>query len=326
MTSMTRRALIAIAAAATFAFGTPASAQPYPSKQIEIIVPYAPGGTTDFVTRLIGQKLSESWGQPVVIVNKPGASGALGADLAAQAVGDGYTLLVTGYTNRNLLFSNPAPAPNPAKDVIPIAVVGKAPLLLLANPGFPAKSLKELLALAKSKPGTLNYASIGNGSPSHLAMEMLKRQAGIELTHVPYKGSAPALQDLIAGHVPLMFDSVVSSSPHVKSGKLRAIAVSTAARLPSLPDVPTVAESGLPSFDAFTWTTLYVPAGTPADRIEKLRTEVARILKLPDVQERFAAQGAIIPEPMTLVQVSSFINDDIVRWRKVIADGNITAD
>ena len=313
-------------AAAIGLLAAAAHAQPYPSRQIEVIVPYAPGGTTDFVTRVIGQKLSESWSQPVVIVNKPGASGALGADLAAQAAGDGYTLLVTGYTNRNLLFASPPPVPNPAKDVVPVAVVGKAPLLLLVHPDFPAKSLKELLALAKAKPGALNYASIGNGSPSHLAMEMLKRMAGVDLTHVPYKGSAPALQDLIAGHVPIMFDSVVSSSPHVKGGKLRALAVSTTQRLPSLPDVPTVAESGLPGFDAFTWTTLYAPAGVPADRMDKLRTEVARILKLPDVRERFASQGAIIPDPMTPAETVAFINADIVRWRKVIADGNISAD
>lgn len=306
--------------------GTTAYAQPYPSKSIDIIVPYAPGGTTDFVTRLIGQKLSEAWGQPVVVVNKPGASGALGADLAAQAAGDGYTLLVTGYTNRNLLFAPTPPAPNPAKDVIPVALVGKAPLLLLAHPDFRARTLRELIAAAKAEPGKLSYASIGNGSPSHLAMEMLRRAAGIEMTHVPYKGSGPALQDLIAGHVPLMMDSVVSSSPHVKAGKLRAIGVTTSARLASLPDVPTLAESGLPGFDAFTWTALYVPAGTPSDRIEKLRAEVARILTLPDIRERYASQGAIVPEPMSTAQVASFINADIVGWRKVIQDGGIKAD
>lgn len=305
---------------------TTAHAQPYPSKSIDIVVPYAPGGTTDFVTRLIGQKLSEAWGQPVVVVNKPGASGALGADLAAQAAGDGYTLLVTGYTNRNLLFAPTPPTPNPAKDVIPVALVGKAPLLLLAHPEFRAKTLRELIAAAKSEPGKLSYASIGNGSPSHLAMEMLRRAAGIDMTHVPYKGSGPALQDLIAGHVPLMMDSVVSSSPHVKAGKLRAIGVTTSARLASLPDVPTLAESGLPGFDAFTWTALYVPAGTPADRIEKLRAEVARILTLPDIRERYASQGAIVPEPMTTGQVASFISADIVGWRKVIQDGAIKAD
>ena len=326
MNGIHSRGLRRWALAAWCALAATAHAQPYPGKQVDVIVPYAPGGTTAFVTRVIGQKMSDNWHQPVVVLNKPGASGALGADLAAAAAGDGYTLLVTGYTNRNLLFAPAPPPPNPAKDVIPVALVGKAPLLLLVNPDFPAKTLQELLALAKAQPGKLNYASIGNGSPSHLAMEMLKRMAGIDLAHIPYKGSGPALIDVMAGHVPIMFDSVVSSSPQVKAGKLRALAVTTAARLPSMPDVPTVAEIAVPGFDVFTWTALYVPAGTPPDRIEKIRAEVARVLKLPDVVERYASQGAVIPEPMTQPQVAAFIDADIVAWRKVIRDANIKAD
>jgi len=301
-------------------------AQPYPARQVEVIVPYAPGGTTDFVTRVIAQKMSEDWKQPVVVINKPGASGQLGADFAAAAAGDGYTLLITGYVNRNLLFAPTPPAPNPAKDVVPISLVAKAPLLLLVTPDFPAKSLKDLVAMAKSQPGKLNYASIGNGSPSHLGMELFKRAAGIDMLHVPYKGSGPALIDVMAGHVPIMMDSVVSASPHVKAGKLRALAVTTASRLPSLPDVPSIAELGWPGFDVFTWTMLYVPAGTPADRIDKVRTEVDRILGLPDVKERYASQGAIIPDPMTQAQLVSFLNTDIGGWRKVIQDAKITAD
>ncbi|MBL8383812.1 MAG: tripartite tricarboxylate transporter substrate binding protein [Burkholderiales bacterium] len=304
----------------------PGAAQPYPSKQIEIIVPYAPGGTTDFVTRVIGQRLSESWSQPVLVVNRPGASGAIGADLAAQAAPDGHTLCITGYTNRNLLFASPPPTPNPARDLMPVAMVAQAPLLLLSNPAFSARDLAEFLAQAKSRQPALNYASIGSGSPSHLAMEMLKRMAGVDLVHVPYKGSGPALLDLMAGHVPVMFDSVVSASPHVRAGKLRALAVGTATRLPSLPQVPTVAESGLAGFEAFTWTALYAPAGTPADRVEKLRTEVARILRLPDVMERFASQGAIVPEPLTPAATAAFIQADVQRWRRVIAEGNIKAE
>jgi tripartite-type tricarboxylate transporter receptor subunit TctC len=323
MIRLIARALGALVLAAVV---TGVHAQSYPARQIEVIVPYAPGGTTDFVTRVIGQKMSDAWKQPVVVVNKPGASGQLGADLAAAAAGDGYTLLVTGYVNRNLLFSPTPPVPNPAKDVIPVALVGKAPLLIVVSPEFPAKSLKDLVAMAKAQPGKLNYASIGNGSPSHLGMEMFKRLSGIDVLHVPYKGSGPALIDVMAGHVPLMMDSVVSSSPHVKSGKLRALAVTTASRLPSLPDVPTVAESGLQGFDVFTWTMLYVPAGTPPDRIDKLRAEVERILQMPDVRERYASQGAIVPEPMTQTQIVSFLNADIAGWRKVIQDAKITAD
>lgn len=301
-------------------------AQGYPSKQIDLIVPYAPGGTTDFVTRVIGQKLGESWGQAVVVLNRPGASGALGAEQAAAAPPDGHTLVITGYTNRLLLFAPAPPAPNPGKDLVPVVMVAKSPLLVLTHPDLPVRSLSELVALAKAKPGTLNYASIGNGSPSHLAMEMLKMRSGIDLTHVPYKGSGPALLDLIAGHVRVMIDSVVSSSPHVKAGKLRALAVTTSARLPTMPELPTVAESGLPGFDAFTWTALYAPGSTAPERIEKLRQEVARILKLPDVIERFSSQGAIIPEPMSLPQVAAYIDADIVGWRKFIKDANIQAD
>jgi tripartite-type tricarboxylate transporter receptor subunit TctC len=232
-------------------------------------VPYAPGGTTDFVTRAIGQKLSESWAQPVVILNKPGASGSIGAELAMQAPPDGYTLAVTGYANRLLLFSPTPPVANPAKDLIPVAIVAQAPLLLLAHPDFPAKSFREFLALAKGKPGTINYASIGNGSPSHLAMEMVKKATGAEVTHIPYKGSGPAL------------------------------------------------------IDVFTWTALYTPPGVAPDKVEKLRLEVARILKLPDIMERFAAQGAIIPETMTQAQAAAFIDADIAGYRKFILEANI---
>lgn len=297
----------------------------YPSKQIEIIVPYAPGGTTDFVSRIIGQKLSEKWRQPIVILNKPGSSGSLGADVASQASPDGHTLLITGYTNRNLLFS-PTPPANLNKELIPVALVGKAPLLLLVTPDFPAKNLKELIALAKSQPGKFNYASIGNGSPSHLGMEMLKKLTNMDITHIPYKGSGPALIDLMAGHIPIMLDSVVSSSPHVKSGKLRALAITTTTRLPSLPDVPTIADSGLSNFDVFTWTALYVPAGTAVDKIEKIRTDINSVLTLADVRERFASQGAIIPEPMTQPQLMSFLNMDINGWRKLIQEAKISAD
>jgi tripartite-type tricarboxylate transporter receptor subunit TctC len=303
-----------------------AQGQPYPSKQVEIVVPYAPGGTTDFVTRLIAQKLQADWKQSVVVLNRPGASGQIGADYAAAQPGDGHTLLVTGYTNRNLLFSKTAPVPNPAKDVVPVSLVGKAPLLIVVSPGFPARSLGELIAMSQARPGAINYASIGNGSPSHLGMEMLKRQAGIDMNHVPYTGSGPALIDVMAGHVPVMMDSVVSASPHVKAGKLRALAVTTASRLSALPDVPTVAESGIPGFDVFTWTMMYVPAGTPQDRMDKLRTQVERILTLSDVRERYSAQGAIVPEPMSQAQLARFLDADIRGWRQVIQDAKITAD
>jgi tripartite-type tricarboxylate transporter receptor subunit TctC len=320
------RTILALCAGAFWVLVTGAHAQPYPSKQIEIVVPFAPGGTTDFTARVIAQKLSESWRQPVLVLNKPGASGGLGAELAAQSPPDGYTLLVTGYVSRLLLFGATPPASNPAKDLLPVAMVTKAPLLLLVHPDLPVKTLNDLLALARSKPGALNYASIGNGSQSHLTMEMVRKMAGVNLTHIPYKGSAPALVDLIGGHVPVMFDSVVSSSTHVKAGKLRALAVTTATRLPLMPDLPTMVESGLPGFDVSTWAALYTPPGVSQDKVEKLRAEVVRILKLPDVIERFTFQGALVPEPMTQAQVAAFIKDDIAGWRKLIQDANIQAE
>lgn len=322
--------LIRIALAVAVMLGAGAAAAQdvgvYPAKRMEIIVPFPAGGTADFLARLIGQKLAESWGQPVVVSNKPGATGSLGAETAAQAPPDGHTLLVTSYANRGVLFTPDPPTPQPARDLVPVAVLIQAPLVLVAHPALPARSVRELLVLAAEKQGALNYASIGNGTPSHLAMEMLKKSAAVKMTHVPYKGSAQALADVIAGHVPMMFDSVVSSSEQVKGGKLKPLAVSTSTRLPTLPNVPTISESGVPGFDVFTWAVLYVPAGTPANRMDKLRDAMGRILKMPDVVERLAAQGAIVPDSMTQAQVSAFVRDDVAMWRKLIKEAAIQAD
>jgi len=298
----------------------------YPYKRIEIFVPFPSGGTADFLARLIAHKLSESWGQTVVINNKPGGTGRIGADLAAQSIPDGHTLLVTSYANRRILFEQAAPLKNPAKDLIPIAIIAMAPLVLVAHPSLPANSVSEFIAIARDQRQLLSYASIGNGTPSHLAMEMLMRMSDTRLTHVPYKGSSQAITDIIAGHLPVMFDSVVSSFEQVKAGKLKALAVSTASRLPIAPNVPTISESGLPGFDVFTWAVLYTPAGTHADRLEKLRLELARILKMPDVAERITAQGAIVPESMSLAQVATFVSEDVTTWRKLIKDSNILAE
>lgn len=315
-----RRAVLGLGAALACAplFGQEA----YPSRRIEIIVPFPAGGTADFLGRVIGQKLAEAWGQQVVVSNKPGAAGGLGAEAAAQAAPDGHTLLVTSYTSRRMLFTPEPPVADPARDLVPVALLTKPPLVLVAHPSLPAKSVRELVALARQR-NDVNYASIGAGTPSHLAMEMFKRSAGIQLAHVPYKGSSQALADVVAGHVPLMFDSVVSSSPHVKAGRLRALAVSSTTRLPSLPDVPTVAESGVAGFDVSTWAVLYVPAGTAADRIAKLHEAVSRILRQPDVAERYAAQGAPVPPPLTPAQVAAFVRDDVAMWRKLVRETGI---
>ena len=297
-------------------------AQPYPSKSIEIIVPYAPGGTTDFVTRVIGQRLSEAWAQPVVVINRPGASGAIGADLAAQAAADGHTLCITGYTNRNLLFESPPPAPNPARDLLPVAIVAQAPLLLLANPAFAARDLAELLAQAKARPGQLNYASIGSGSPSHLAMEMLKRQAGIELSHVPYKGNGPAMIDLLADRVQLLFTSTGPVEAHLKSGKLKAIAVTGLKRLASLPDVPTISESGIPGYQFTLWYGIVAPTGTPKPAIDRLNAELRKTMASSEVKDKLAIIGGNLnvgsPEEM-----QKLLKDELMRWQKLAKDTGI---
>lgn len=319
----TRRRVLVLCSA--LACGSLSAQEGYPSRRIEIVVPFPAGGTADFLGRLVGQKLGESWGQQVLVNNKPGAAGALGAEAAAQAAPDGHTLLITSYTNRKMLFTPDAPLADPARDLVPVALLTKPPLVLLAHPSLSANSVRELAALAK-RTNEVNYASIGTGTPSHLAMELLKRSTGIPLTHVPYKGSSQALADVVAGHVPLMFDSVVSSSPHVKAGRLRALAVSSATRLPNLPDVPTVAESGVAGFDVSTWAVLYVPAGTAGDRIAKLHEALSRILRQPDVAERYAAQGAPLPPPLTPAQVAAFVRDDVAMWRKLVREAGIQAE
>ena len=323
MAEVTRRALLLAGIALA---GAPVLAQEsYPARRIEIIVPFPAGGTADFLARVIGQKLGDAWGQPVVVNNKPGATGSLGADTAARSAPDGYTLLLTSYPNRKVLFTPEPPVADPAHDLVPVALLAKPPLVLVAHPSLPVRNVRELVALAKRRDD-LNYASIGAGTPSHLAMEMFKRAAGIRLTHVPYKGSSQALADVVGGTVPLMFDSVVSSSGHVKGGRLRALGVSTSTRLPSLPDMPTIDESGIPGFDVSTWAVLYVPARTPADRMAKLNDAVIRILQQKDVVEQFAAQGGIVPPPMTPAQVAEFVRNDVAMWRKLVSEEKIQAD
>ena len=318
-----RRAVLGLGA--SLACGPLFAQEAYPSKRIEIIVPFPAGGTADFLGRVIGQKLAEAWGQQVVINNKPGAAGSLGAEAAAQAAPDGHTLLVTSYANRKVLFTPEPPVADPARDLVPVALLTKPPLVLVAHPSLPARSVRELVALARQK-NEINYASIGSGTPSHLAMELFKHASSIQLTHIPYKGSSQALADVVAGHVPMMFDSVVSSSGHIKAGRLRALAVSTAARLPSMSDVSTIAESGITGFDVSTWAAIYAPPGTQADRIAKLHEAVTGILRQPDVVERFAVQGAVIPLAMTPAQVAAFVRNDVAVWRKLVSEAGIQAD
>jgi len=321
------RVLRAVAYALALLASGGAQAQAYPERAIRWVVPYPPGGSTDILTRIIGQKMNESWGQPVVVENRGGASGIIGVEAAAKAAPDGYTLLMTASGPHAI---NPSLFPkvpyDPLKSFSSITLVAKLPMLLLVHPGIPANNVREFVAWAKAQQGKAVFASIGSGTPSHLAMELFKQMAGVELTHVPYKGSGPALTALIGGQeAPVMFDSVLSSLPHVKSGKLKAIAVSTAERLPALPDVPTVAEGGLAGFDAYTWTAAVAPAGVPADRMDKIVNEIVRILKLPDVREKIAGQGAI-PVGNSPQEFTAFTQSEIEKWGKVIRSANVKPD
>jgi tripartite-type tricarboxylate transporter receptor subunit TctC len=305
-----------------FAF---AQADNYPAKAIRIVVPFPPGGATDEAARLIATKMGEHWGQPVVVDNRPGAGGNVGSDIVAKSAPDGYTLVmgVTGSHAINISLYSKMPY-DPVKDFVAISQVAVVPNVLVVNPSVPAKNLAELVALAKTEPGKLNYASLGNGTAAHLGMEMLKTAAGIDVTHVPYKGSAPAVADLIAGQVQMMVDGLPSSLPHVKAGQLRAIALTSLHRSPSLPDLPTIAET-YPGFYADAWSGLFAPKGTPKPIIDKLATEVQRILRLPDVRQKLAALGAE-PVGSTPAEFAAHVNREIVKWAKVVKSSGAKVD
>ena len=300
-------------------------AQPatYPTKPIRIVVVYTPAGATDILARTIGQKLTEAWGQAVIIDNRPGANGNIGSEYAAKATPDGYTLLmVTAGTHginpglyRKLGF-------DAVKDFAPVSLVAMVPNVFVVNNGVPAKDLKEFIAYAKANQGKLNYGSPGNGSTAHLSMELFKSMTGIQMVHVPYKGSAGVLADLIGGQIVVTMDNMPPYVPQVKAGKIRALAVSPARRSPALPDVPTVAEAGVPGYDSGAWFGLVAPANTPKDLVAKLSRETARILKLPDVSARLADLGA---ESVggTPEQFSAHIKAEIAKWAKVIRDANV---
>jgi tripartite-type tricarboxylate transporter receptor subunit TctC len=302
-----------------------AIAQPtaYPTKPIRIVVAYTPAGATDILARTIGQKLTEAWGQAVIIDNRPGANGNIGTEYAAKATPDGYTLLmVTAGTHginpglyRKLGF-------DAVKDFAPVSLVAMVPNVFVVNNGVPSKDLKEFIAYAKANQGKLNYGSPGNGSTAHLSMELFKSMTGIQMVHVPYKGSAGVLADLIGGQIVVTMDNMPPYVPQVKAGKIRALAVSPARRSPALPDVPTVAEAGVPGYDSGAWFGLVAPANTPKDLVAKLSRETARILKLPDVSARLADLGA---ESVggTPEQFSAHIKAEIAKWAKVIRDANV---
>ncbi len=305
----------------------PAFGQPvWPAKSIRWIVPFPPGGGNDTVARAVGQRLAEAIGQQVVIDNRPGAGGTIGADLAAHAPGDGYTLFLAGVASHGINPALGGKLPyDPVRDFTPVSLLATAPLLLVVHPSLPVKAVKDLVTLARTRPGSLNYASNGRGSSSHMAAELFSSLAQGRMEHVPYKGFAPALTDLLGGRVELMFSSVVAVLPHVSAGKLRAVATTGAVRSPVLATLPTIAEAGLPGYETASWYGVVTPAGTPAPIVDRLATELARIVRLPAMREQLLADGAV-PVGSTPQAFGAHIKAELARWSKLVRDAKIKAD
>lgn len=320
------RMLFSVLAGFAFALPTLAMAQGYPTKPVRWIVPYSAGGSADTRARQIAQELTKLWGQPIIIENKPGAGAVPGTDFIAKAVPDGYTIgmgnLAPLAVNPTLFTSLPYDA---LKDLAPVVLLEKGPLVLMVNPQTPAKTVAELIALAKSKPGTLSFASSGNGGSHHLSGEMFKAMAGIEINHIPYKGGAPAASDLMGGHVSMMFELMYSALPAVKSGKLRALAVTSAQRLPVLPDVPTMAESGLAGYESSNWQGIVVPAATPRSIVAKINADTVKVLNMPEVRDKLTAQGNQVGGG-TPEDFGTLIRTETTKWGKVIREAGIRAD
>jgi tripartite-type tricarboxylate transporter receptor subunit TctC len=300
-----------------------AAGQAYPTKPIRLVVAFPPGGTGDISARIIGQKLGEQLGQPVVIDNRPGAGGTIGTDLVAKAAPDGYTITAgssnTHVTNRFLYRSLPY---DPVRDFAPITIAVGVSNMLVVNPAVPARSVAELIALAKRSPGGLKFASAGTGTTPHIAGEMFRLMAGIELVHVPYKGGAPALVDVVNGQVELMFAGLATALPQVRAGKLRALAITEKARSRVLPELPTVAESGLPAFDVGLWIGLMAPAGTPAEIVDRLDRETVRALQDPQVAERLAQQG-LEPLGTTPAEAAATLSAELEKWGRIFKEAGI---
>ena len=299
------------------ATGSAALAQNYPARPIRLVVSFAAGGGVDLVARLVGQKLSESWNQQVVIDNRPGAGGNVSAELVAKSPADGYTLYLSSASvvvNASLYKSLPY---DPLKDFAPVTLLVNAHNVLVAHPSLPAKNIRELIALAKKKPGQINYASTGSGSSGHLAMELFRSMAGIELMHVPYKVIGQTTADLLSGQVSLWFPTMPGVMQHIKGGRMTALGVSGSRRAPALPNVPTIAEAGVPGYDASTWYPLLAPAGTPSAIVDKLNAQLVIILAMPDVREKLQAQG-IEPVGSSPAQLSTHLKSELVKWEKVV--------
>ena len=322
------RSIVLLAACffAMVAFGEQPRAQTFPTKPVKLVVPFPPGGPLDSVGRAIADKLTQVWGQPVVVDNKPGAGGNIGADIVAKSAPDGYTIVMgalsTHAVNPSLYPTMPYDA---VKDFAPITLVAVTPNVLVVNPSLPVHSVKELIAYAKANPGKLSFGSGSTGSAGHLAGELFKADTGVDMVHVPYKGGAPAMQALLAGDTQLMFDNLANSMPQVKAGKLRALAVTTAQRSKLAPDLPTMAEAGVPGFDISTWFGLLAPAGTPPAVIAKWNADVTKILEAPEMRERLTLQGAEAA-PMTPQQFGAFIATELSKYAHIVKTSGAKVD
>ena len=331
ITTTTRRFALSAAACTALAgaglLGSGAAmAQAYPSKPVTIVVPFAAGGTTDILARIIGQALTAELGQSVVVDNRAGAGGNIGGQAAAKATPDGHTLFMgtvgTHAINASLYKKMPF---DPVKDFAPLTRVANVPNLLVANPAQPYKSVKDLIAYAKANPGKVNFGSSGNGSSIHLSGELFKSLAKVDMQHVPYKGSAPAVTDLLGNQIGIMFDNMPSAIQHVRSGKLAPLAVTTAKRSPELPNVPTIAEAGVPGYEATSWFGMFAPAGTPAPVLAKLNAAIVKVLAQPDVKKKINEQGAEVYSE-TPEQFAAFIQAESVKWGKVVKESGASLD
>ena len=324
------RAVRTLAAGVVAALGiasTAVLAQAYPTKPVTVIVPYPPGGATDIIGRVLAQKLSENLKQQFVVDNRSGAGGNIGAQAVASAKPDGYTLLMGAMTSHsiNATLQKDTAHFDLEKDFAPITIVGTVPLVLVVNPSVPAKNVKEFIALLKAKPGDMTYASSGNGSPQHLTGEQFKLATKTDMVHIPYKGSGPAMIDLMGGQVKSMIETVPAAVSFIKAGKLRALMVTTKKRVESLPDVPTAAEAGMPGFEAVSMFGMAAPAGTPRPVIDKLNAELGRILELPEVKAKLLEQG-VYATHTTPAEATRRIHDEVAMWAKVIKDANVKVE
>jgi tripartite-type tricarboxylate transporter receptor subunit TctC len=325
MIAFSRRQFLGSAGALLAGAALPTFGQTYPGKPVRFIVPFPPGGPVDTTARGFTHKLSEYWGQQAIVDNRAGAGGIVGAEIAAKSPADGYTVFVCSIHHSVLPGLKPGLPYDIEKDFVPVTFAAMFPIILVAHPSVPAKTIPELIAYAKKNPGKLAFGSAGTGGGTHLAGELFKAQAGVDLLHVPYKGSAPAMTDLLGGQVQLMFSDAPTALPHIKSGRVRALGVASPKRSSLAPDVPTIAESGVKGYEAYSWAGVVVPAGTPAPIVAKLNADITKALSQPDVKKRLFEEGAEAM-PTTPEQFGKMLKAEIAKWTKVVKDANIKAD